>query len=270
MIPEGEAREWVTRDGIESWRIFPRILEEGARGASDGRREPAATHEVGTQLISQPGQPVYSLKLRNRRRKAYLLFSMTMPEAVPRPAWTRTAKPLWRCTFTVTRRRKTVTKTAFGDDWPQAISIALEAMRRRIPDHEECDWETDEGVSSWCVFPKSVPIGWGYGFHRKLWDMLKVEDAKLQAESEGQRLPYEKGLLPKSKLEKAEAASIVDATLQLQAAIGILEAAISSLNSGRDKRRMTYVLGSMLTAAREEILLPVVRDFPDLRPDGME
>jgi hypothetical protein len=50
-----------------------------------------------------------------------------------------------------------------------ALESAFEAMRRMIPEDEECDWETPEGLSGWIVFSKKSPIDWGYvGPH---WDV---------------------------------------------------------------------------------------------------
>lgn len=257
-IPVDELHDWVTMDGIECWRIFP-DMPEAAKAAS---------------LVSQPHveatPPVYSLTLRNRRKKKQLHFTMSMPEAVARPLWARSDAPDWRCSFTVTQRRKTVTKVAYGADWPGAITNALEAMRRMIPDEEECDWETDEGVPSWCVFPKTVPIAWDYAFHHKLWSMIKAEDRKLQDSIEARRLLYEQGPLPKGKLQRPQAERIVSAMLQLHAALGTLDAAVSDLAPGREWRRMADALGVMLRTAREDILLPIFREFPELCPDDLK
>lgn len=257
-IPVDELHDWVTMDGIECWRIFP-DMPEAAKAAS---------------LVSQPHveatPPVYSLKLRNRRKKKQLHFTLSMPEAVAQPLWTRSESPDWRCSFTVTRLRKTVTKDVYGSDWPGAITNALEAMRRMIPDEEECDWETDEGVPSWCVFPKNVPIAWDYAFHHKLWSMIKAEDRKLQDSIEARRLLYEQGPLPKGKLQRPQAERIVSAMLQLHAALGTLDAAVSDLAPGREWRRMADALGVMLRTAREDILLPIFREFPELCPDDLK
>jgi hypothetical protein len=257
-IPVDELHDWVTMDGIEFWRMFP-DMPEAAKAAP-----------LASQPHGEATPPVYSLTLRNRRKKKQLHFTMSMPEAVARPLWARSDAPDWRCSFTVTQRRKTVTKVAYGDDWPGAITNALEAMRRMIPDEEECDWETDEGVPSWCVFPKTVPIAWDYAFHHKLWSMIKAEDRKLQDSIEARRLLYEQGLLPKGKLQRPQAERIVSATLQLHAALGTLDAAVSDLASGRDQRRMADALGIMLRTVREAVLLPICRDFPDLCPDELK
>ena len=257
-IPVDELHDWVTMDGIEFWRMFP-DMPEAAKAAP-----------LASQPHGEATPPVYSLTLRNRRKKKQLHFTMSMPEAVARPLWARSDAPDWRCSFTVTQRRKTVTKAAYGDDWPGAITNALQAMRRMIPDEEECDWETDEGVPSWCVFPKTVPIAWDYAFHHKLWSMIKAEDRKFQDSIEARRLLHEQGLLPKGKLQRPEAERIVSAMLQLHAALGTLDVAVSDLASGREQRRMADALGIMLRTVREAVLLPIFRDFPDLCPEELK
>lgn len=69
FIPADELRDWVKMDGIESWRIFPNMPE--AAKAASGNARPQG----------EAAPPVYSLKLRNRRKTKQLHFTMSMPEA---------------------------------------------------------------------------------------------------------------------------------------------------------------------------------------------
>lgn len=175
MIPEGETRDWVTEEGVESWRVFPRVIEPVA--GSDAEAAPAAQdHAIH-----------YMVTLRNRKRRRSLDLTMTMPEPVAQPAWMNTDRPTFRCTVTVRKRRKEVTRHIHGSHWTDAITNGFEYMRSLIPDEEEGDWETADGLPSWCLFPKIVPISWGRDFHRKVWDLVKAEDNKFQAEIERRR-----------------------------------------------------------------------------------
>lgn len=135
--------------------------------------------------------PVYSLKLRNRKRRQHLHFTVTMPEVVPREVWDKSNHPYWKCVMTVQKRGKVTTRAFYADVWTGAIGIAFEAMRCMIPEDEECNWETPEGLSGWIVFPKTIPISWGYAFHRKLWDMIVNEERRFVAGIERRRLRSE-------------------------------------------------------------------------------
>ena len=191
MIPLGEEQHWETHDGVESWRIFPRLV--AATGSYEDHLKMSgelAIRERERQEASK-AVPVYSLKLRNKKRRQHLHFTVTMPEAVPREVWEKSDDPYWKCIVTVERRGKATARAFYGDVWTCAIENAFEAMRRMIPEDEECDWETPEGLSGWIVFSKTIPIGWGYAFHRKLRDLVVEEERKFIADIESRRLRSE-------------------------------------------------------------------------------
>jgi len=200
MIPSGEEQDWQTQDGIESWRIFPRLV--AANGSYEDHLRMSgelAARERERQEVSEV-VPVYSLKLRNKRKRQQLHFTVTMPKAVPRKVWEKSDHPYWKCTVTVEKRGKATAQDFYDDVWTGAIENAFEAMRRMIPEEEECDWETPEGLSGWIVFSKTIPISWGYAFHCKLWKMVVEEERKFVADIERRRLRSEgKQLLGKRR-----------------------------------------------------------------------
>lgn len=192
MIPSGEERDWVTDDGIESWRIFPKLV--AANGSYEDHLRISgelASRQMELQEASK-AVPVYSLTLRNRKKRQYLHFTVTMPEPVPRAVWEKSDRPYWKCIVTVEKRGKATVRAFHDDVWTGAIGSAFEAMRRMIPEDEECDWETPEGLSDWIVFSKPIPISWGYAFHRRLWDMVVKEERELIADIERRRLASER------------------------------------------------------------------------------
>jgi hypothetical protein len=192
LIPVEEERDWVTEDGIESWRIFPKLV------AADGNGEGHVSVDGEAAARQREGQapdsdlPPYALTLRNRKRRRSLHFTMTMPGTVPRAVWDRTDHPLWACTVTVVKRGKPTSWTLHGEDWTGAIVNAFKLMRRMIPEDEECEWETPEGLPSWCVLPRIVPIGWGYDLYHRI--SRATEDIRRTYEDDVQRrrLAWEK------------------------------------------------------------------------------
>jgi len=191
MIPSAEERDWVTDDGIESWRIFPKLV--AANGSYEDHLRiigELASRQMELQEASK-AVPVYSLALRNMKKRQHLHFTVTMPEPVPREVWEKSDDPHWKCIVTVERRGKVTARAFYDDVWTGAIGSAFEAMRRMIPEDEECDWETPEGVSGWIVFPKIIPIGWGHALYRKLWNMVIAEERKFVADLERRRLRNE-------------------------------------------------------------------------------
>jgi hypothetical protein len=114
----------------------------------------------------------YMLKLRNLKKRQSLIFSLTMPERVPRPDWYlkmySDISPYWQCAYSIKKGRQTIARVASGDTWLGALTGALEGMRLAIPEAEERDWKTPEGLDSWCVLPRIIPFGWGYELYSQI------------------------------------------------------------------------------------------------------
>jgi hypothetical protein len=192
MIPPGEEQDWQTQDGVESWRILPKLVPANGSYGEHMRMSGELAAEERIRQETSGTLPVYALKLRNKKKRQYLHFTVTMPEAVPRQVWEKSDDPYWKCTVSVEKRGRTTVRALYDDLWMGALESAFEAMRRMIPEDEECDWETPEGLSGWIVFSKKIPIGWGYAFHRKLREMVLEEERKFVADIERRRLQHER------------------------------------------------------------------------------
>jgi hypothetical protein len=119
-------------------------------------------------------QEIFSLEFRNRRdgRTLRARFFMPTRQSVDARIAGKTAY-YWVCRFEVQRNGKVSNEIASGDNWLQALLMAVEGVRRTIPDDSEQDWQTEDGIPSWVLLPKHVTISWGYELHRKLWDMVR-------------------------------------------------------------------------------------------------
>lgn len=78
----------------------------------------------------------------------------------------------WYSTYSVTIGGETFKKKAAGDDWLQALLMAVEGIRLHIPKHAEKEWETPSGVHAWLVFPTMVPSSWGFEHFAKMRDHI--------------------------------------------------------------------------------------------------
>jgi len=76
-------------------------------------------------------------------------------------------------------------RTVWSGNWTGAFTVALEYVRRFIPPGEEGEWVDEEGLESWCIFPKAVPIAWGYDLYQRISRM--VDDAERNFEEDVQR-----------------------------------------------------------------------------------
>ena len=93
----------------------------------------------------------------------------------------------WSCSYIVQSEQGTKEKTVYCETWVGALVIALDGLRRMIPEDEDNDWETSEGLPSWLVFPKIVPSGWGYAEHQRLWKVVREAQAEINARIEQRR-----------------------------------------------------------------------------------
>jgi hypothetical protein len=58
--------------------------------------------------------------------------------------------------------------------------------------------------------------------------------------------------------------------LEVYASIGSMDSIISSLESEVERRRLVAAIGDILRVTREEVLLPIFHEFPDLVPNALE
>jgi hypothetical protein len=71
-------------------------------------------------------------------------------------------------------------------------------------------------------------------------------------------------------MQKSEAERIVAHVLEVYASIGSMDSIISSLESEIERRRLAAAIGDILRVTREEVLLPIFHEFPDLVPNALE
>ena len=83
----------------------------------------------------------------------------------------------WVATYSVSLNGLVQRRQAVGDDWLQALLLAVEGIRLRIDARDEQEWTTSEDIPFWMLFPRKVSISWGYEHFRKLRDHLEKEDA---------------------------------------------------------------------------------------------
>jgi hypothetical protein len=128
----------------------------------------------------QRGQLAFNLRLKNCRTKRILEAWVFLPETKEYIGDTVDKNyTYWICSLTTKKNGRIKSRTVSGDTWIGALLLAIEFIRRMIPDDQEQDWKTDDGLPSWVIFPKEVAIGWGYEFHKKLWKLVQSEEKKL-------------------------------------------------------------------------------------------
>ncbi|MEW6451894.1 MAG: hypothetical protein AB1490_14655 [Pseudomonadota bacterium] len=67
-------------------------------------------------------------------------------------------------------------------------------------------------------------------------------------------------------MERKIASQIIDAAMALNEKIGAVDLAITGIADEEEKRRYVAVLGGILRIIREDILLEILKDHPDLNP----
>ena len=70
-------------------------------------------------------------------------------------------------------------------------------------------------------------------------------------------------------MEERIARKIIEATLQLYEALGPLDMAISELKSEVERQPLSEAVGVILKISRNDVLLPVFREFPNLVPSSL-
>jgi hypothetical protein len=76
--------------------------------------------------------------------------------------------------------------------WLASFLLALDLVRRLIPEGEERDWVDEEGVESWCVLPRSIPFSWGYDLYERISRMSDEAERTFVEDVERRRLDWER------------------------------------------------------------------------------
>jgi hypothetical protein len=125
-----------------------------------------------------PADPcLFSCQLRNQKLDTYLYFEIFTPIEIQ--ALTR----LWEVRYRIKMNdKKAKTLTVSGSSWLQALLLAIEGVRICIPSSQENDWVSSDGLPSWIVFPRHVPISWGYDTFNEIvrfadWRVQEVAEA---------------------------------------------------------------------------------------------
>ena len=86
----------------------------------------------------------------------------------------------------------THSRVIWSGNWSGAFLLALRYVRHFIPEGEEREWVDDDGLESWCVLPKEVPISWGYDLYARISAMVDQAEKEFVSEVERRRLASEK------------------------------------------------------------------------------
>lgn len=82
-------------------------------------------------------------------------------------------------------------KTVYSVSWLASFLLALEFIRKLIPEGEEREWLDEEGVESWCVLPRTIPFSWGYELYDRISRMSGEMERVFVEDVERRRLAWE-------------------------------------------------------------------------------
>ena len=114
-----------------------------------------------------------------RARIAQPVPEIKQPPGVPEPVRD------WGARVTVEIDGAVNARTVWSTNWICAFTLALDYVCHFIPQGEGRDWVDEEGLESWCSFPKAVPIAWGHELYQRISHM--VDDAERIFEEDVQR-----------------------------------------------------------------------------------
>lgn len=107
--------------------------------------------------------PIFSISLHKREEEEHLLFQFYPPHPLEScPPNSTVVSITWETRYAIIRNKKRRNAMALGQNWLQSLLLAVEGARRHIPSGEEDVWHTDDGMPSWIIFPRLVPISWGH------------------------------------------------------------------------------------------------------------
>jgi hypothetical protein len=153
---------------------------------ADGPKKAAAKSPKRTRKL-------FSIVLRKTNSDQSLAADFYEPAPVRRylaehKVWVK----YWNTKFRIALNGKTSTLHFPGDNWFSSLSSAVEHVGKQIPRSEEQDWLTDSELPSWMIFPKRVPISWGFPQYKVVADLTDKEEAKFVAKIDRRRRAYEK------------------------------------------------------------------------------
>jgi hypothetical protein len=125
---------------------------------------------------------IFSLKMTNRLsgKKMEAHFRSPQSQKIYIEAVHKYAN-VWECNYDICVGNRIKEMSASGANWLQSLLLAVEGVSRKIPAKNEQDWITEEGVPSWIILPKLVPISWGHQLYRELADLTDAKVAKFVA-----------------------------------------------------------------------------------------
>jgi hypothetical protein len=91
----------------------------------------------------------------------------------------------WACKFHLAGLRNSRVQVAYGVDGLQALTIAADAIRKRLDRLRNVTSETEPYEF---VFPQVVPMSYGLEFHRYLCEVLRKEIEKKERQLSRKRL----------------------------------------------------------------------------------
>lgn len=99
---------------------------------------------------------------------------------------------VWNCEVTITFNGETHSRLLTQVNWLGAFLLAVQYVHHFIPSGEEQDWVDDEELEVWCILPRCVPFGWGYGLYRKILTLHEETERAFVADVERRRIAREK------------------------------------------------------------------------------
>lgn len=130
-----------------------------------------------------------SIRLQNKKRQQVLLAEIAEPtsEVIYLP---RAPEPVrdWGSGVVVRIDGQLHKKVVWSCNWQSTFNLALDYVRRFIPEGQEREWCDEEGLESWCVLPKLVPISWGYELYERISRMSDEAEREFVTAIERRRL----------------------------------------------------------------------------------
>jgi hypothetical protein len=133
-----------------------------------------------------------SLRFSNKRSDQVILAEISEPVShITHPLGAPEPVRDWGSTVTVDLDGALHRKIVWSSNWPGAFMLALDYIRRFIPDGHEREWLDEDGVESWCVLPKLVPISWGHDLYARISQLSDQAEKEFVSEVERRRLAWE-------------------------------------------------------------------------------
>jgi len=125
--------------------------------------------------------PAFTIRLQHVHSGARLEGAFALPEIGVRQ-YEGVPFPGWIAKYEITTDEGTEVHESGRANWLQALTMAVEGLRRRIPLGDEENWLTEDEVPSWCILPRVAEISWGYDTYKKAVDAIEsINQAALAA-----------------------------------------------------------------------------------------